>query len=238
MREFTRRGAVALGLVGLTAFAGIKVKDRVAPLTGAAGTGAAGTGAAGSEGAPKPSLYESDGFQYYTVVDKDPLITPAEFSLRIGGLVEKSLTFTFADLQQLPRTRLVRDFQCVTGWRVKKVAWEGVLLRELLNAAGMQASAGALQFTSSDGAYTESLTIEQAMRDDVLVADSLFGKAITPKHGGPVRLFVGAMYGYKSLKWLKEIAGTAEVRPGYWEVRGYDVDAWVGKSNGRSDLPT
>ena len=88
------------------------------------------------------------------------------------------------------------------------------------------------------GVYTESLTLDQGMRSDVMVADGLFDKAITPKHGGPVRLFVGPMYGYKSLKWLSTIEVTKQVEPGYWEVRGYDVDAWVGRSNGRSDLAT
>ncbi len=224
MREITRRAAVALGLVGLTAFAGVKVKDRIAPLTESL--------------SEKPSLFESDGFQYFTVVDKDPDILPADFSLRIEGLVNQEITLSLADLQKLPRTRIVRDFQCVTGWRVKNVPWEGVLLRDILGAAGVQGSATALKFLSSDGAYTESLTLEQGMRKDVLVADALFDKAITSKHGGPVRLFVGPMYGYKSLKWLSTIEVTKEVEPGYWEVRGYDVDAWVGKSNGRSDVPT
>jgi DMSO/TMAO reductase YedYZ molybdopterin-dependent catalytic subunit len=102
----------------------------------------------------------------------------------------------------------------------------------------VQGSATALKFLSSDGAYTESLTLEQGMRKDVLVADALFDEAITSRHGGPVRLFVGPMYGYKSLKWLAAIEVTKKVEPGYWEVRGYDVDAWVGKSNGRSDVPT
>jgi DMSO/TMAO reductase YedYZ molybdopterin-dependent catalytic subunit len=46
------------------------------------------------------------------------------------------------------------------------------------------------------------------------------------------------MYGYKSLKWLDRIELTREVEPGYWEHRGYDVDGWVGRSNGRSDDPT
>ncbi|MEI7549667.1 MAG: molybdopterin-dependent oxidoreductase [Actinomycetes bacterium] len=224
MRQITRRTAVALGLVGLTAFAGVKVKDRIAPLTESL--------------SEKPSLFESDGFQYYTVVDKDPEIVPADFSLRVAGLVNQEITLTLADLQKLPRTRLIRDFQCVTGWRVKNVPWEGVLLRDILSAAGVQESATALKFLSSDGAYTESLTLEQGMRKDVLVADALFDKPITSKHGGPVRLFVGPMYGYKSLKWLATIEVTKEVAAGYWEVRGYDVDAWVGKSNGRSDLPT
>ena len=53
-----------------------------------------------------------------------------------------------------------------------------------------------------------------------------------------MRLYVAPMYGYKSLKWLGGIELTASVQPGYWEVRGYDTDAWVGGSNGRNDAPT
>jgi DMSO/TMAO reductase YedYZ molybdopterin-dependent catalytic subunit len=45
------------------------------------------------------------------------------------------------------------------------------------------------------------------------------------------------MYGYKSCKWLDEIEVTPSVRPGYWEQRGYDIDAWIGRSNGRRDDP-
>ena len=79
--------------------------------------------------------------------------------------------------------------------------------------------------------------MEQALRDDVLVASSMYGKPITREHGGPVRLYVAPMYGYKSLKWMSGIEVVDEVIPGYWEVRGYDIDAWVGASNGRSDEP-
>jgi DMSO/TMAO reductase YedYZ molybdopterin-dependent catalytic subunit len=50
---------------------------------------------------------------------------------------------------------------------------------------------------------------------------------------------VAPMYGYKSLKWLDRIEVVDELSPGYWEVRGYDIDAWVGSSNGRQgDEPT
>jgi DMSO/TMAO reductase YedYZ molybdopterin-dependent catalytic subunit len=45
------------------------------------------------------------------------------------------------------------------------------------------------------------------------------------------------MYGYKSIKWLNGIEVLNKVVPGYWEDLGYDVDAWVGKSNGRNDDP-
>ena len=61
---------------------------------------------------------------------------------------------------------------------------------------------------------------------------------VTREHGGPVRLYVAPMYGYKSCKWLNRITLTEDVIPGFWEVRGYDVNAWVGDSNGRTDQPT
>ena len=73
----------------------------------------------------------------------------------------------------------------------------------------------------------------------MLVADT-FGTGPVPReHGGPVRMIVAPMYGYKSCKWLDGINVVAgKPKPGYWEVRGYDVDAFVGKSNGRDDNPT
>ena len=86
----------------------------------------------------------------------------------------------------------------------------------------------------SKGVYSESLTLAQARRDDVLVAYELEGSPLSAEHGGPVRLYVAPMYGYKSVKWLSGIEVTDEVIPGYWEHRGYDVDGFVGSSNGRS----
>jgi DMSO/TMAO reductase YedYZ molybdopterin-dependent catalytic subunit len=107
-----------------------------------------------------------------------------------------------------------------------------------LDVAGVQPQARAVQFTCFDGTYTESLTLEQARRPDVLVALRMQDRDITHAHGGPVRLYVAPMYFYKSAKWLSGITLTSEVKPGYWEQYGYDVDAWVGHSNGRDDAPT
>jgi DMSO/TMAO reductase YedYZ molybdopterin-dependent catalytic subunit len=132
-------------------------------------------------------------------------------------------------------TSLTRDSQCVTGWRDHDVMWKGDRHGDVHDRAGVRPEARAVQFTSFDGAYTESLTLEQARRDDVIVAYELEGDPLSDMHGGPVRLYVAPMYGYKSLKWLDEIVLTRDVREGYWEVRGYDVDAWVGESNGRDD---
>ena len=94
----------------------------------------------------------------------------------------------------------------------------------------------------AEGAGVDASDMEQALRDDVLVAHHMEGKPVSRKHGGPVRLYVAPMYGYKSLKWLERIEVTTALDeptdPGYWENLGYEVDAWVGGSNGRSDAPT
>lgn len=177
-------------------------------------------------------------FRIYTVTGDLPDRSKSRYELKISGLVDRPETLSYADLRAMPPTRLTRDFQCVTGWRVPDVLWKGVRLRDLLDRAGVQPKARAVRFTSFDGTYTESLTLSQARRDDVLVAYQLEGSDLSSEHGGPVRLYVAPMYGYKSIKWLDGIELVDKVEPGYWEDLGYDVDGWVGKSNGRDDNPT
>jgi DMSO/TMAO reductase YedYZ molybdopterin-dependent catalytic subunit len=177
------------------------------------------------------------GFRFYTVTD-EPQVAPADYRLQVTGLVDRPGVFDLTALEALPQTRLVRDFQCVTGWRVPDVPWSGVKLADLLDHVGVTSDATAVNFTSFDGVYTESLTLDEARRSDVLVATRMLGAPVTRAHGGPVRLYVAPMYGYKSLKWLGGIEATSHIAPGYWELRGYDADAWVGTSNGRSDAPT
>jgi DMSO/TMAO reductase YedYZ molybdopterin-dependent catalytic subunit len=178
------------------------------------------------------------GFRFYSVTGSIPRRDAAAVRIGVGGLVTGPRTWTMADLARLPQATLVRDFQCVTGWRVPSVTWSGVVLADLLAAARPRPEAAAVRFISYDGSYSESLTMDQARRRDVLVATGLQGKPISAAHGGPVRLAVLPMYGYKSLKWLDRIELTRDVEPGYWEHRGYDVDGWVGRSNGRGDDPT
>jgi DMSO/TMAO reductase YedYZ molybdopterin-dependent catalytic subunit len=181
-------------------------------------------------------LLPGNYFRIYTVTDGFPSESPSAYRLTVDGLVNQQITLTLADLQAMPATRLVRDFQCVTGWRVPNVHWQGVLLSTLLDRAGVLPGATALRFDSFDGVYTESLTLAEAQRPDVIVAYSMLGGPISTEHGGPVRLYVAPMYGYKSIKWLSHIQVVNRVEPGYWETEGnYDVEAWVGKSNGRND---
>lgn len=178
------------------------------------------------------------GFRFYSVTGGQPERSAADYRLSVTGLVDRAARFSLADLHAMPQTELTRDFQCVTGWRVPGVHWSGVRLADLLERVGVAAGARAVRLISFDGTYTESLTLGQARRRDVLVATRMLDAPVSRAHGGPVRLYVASMYGYKSLKWLSGIELTAQVVPGYWERLGYDVDAWVGRSNGRSDDPT
>jgi DMSO/TMAO reductase YedYZ molybdopterin-dependent catalytic subunit len=178
------------------------------------------------------------GFRFYSVADSIPHRGESDYRLTVDGLVDRPASYRLSDLRALPQTRLVRDVQCVTGWRVPKTAFSGVRLSDLLNAAGVRAEGTALRFTCFDGVYTESLTLAQARRPDMLVALTMNDKPVTAAHGGPVRLYAAPMYFYKSAKWLSGITVTKDVETGYWERYGYDVDGWVGKSNGRGDEPT
>jgi DMSO/TMAO reductase YedYZ molybdopterin-dependent catalytic subunit len=179
-----------------------------------------------------------DHFRFYTITSGFPKRAPQDYRLTVNGLVDKPFTLTYDELRAMPPTMLTKDFQCVTGWRVHNTHWTGVQLSRLLDRAGVKANGAALRFTSFDGAYTESLTLDQARRDDVIVAYDLEGKPLGSDHGGPARLYVAPMYGYKSCKWLSGIEVVDHVIPGYWEDNGYDVDGWVGRSNGRDDQPT
>jgi DMSO/TMAO reductase YedYZ molybdopterin-dependent catalytic subunit len=223
---------IFLGLVGLGAagiLLGARAQDwlerEVGPLISKDGTGLA-------------SLLPIGRFRIYTVTGDLPSRAHADYQLKVKGLVDTPVTLGYDDLVGMTPTSMTRDFQCVTGWRVHDVAWKGVRLGDVLDLAGVQSTARAVRFTSFDGVYSESLTLDQARRRDVIVAYELEGSPLSSEHGGPVRLYVAPMYGYKSLKWLSTIELTRHVEEGYWEVRGYDVDGWVGRSNGRDDDAT
>ena len=208
----------ALGAAGIVF--GAKVQNS---LGGAIGSGLGGL------------LPGGDRFRTYTITNSYPVISRSEYRLEVSGLVENPRTLTLADLEAMPRTAFVQEFQCVTGWTVPDVHWEGVRLSDILDHAGVKPSAVALSFESYDGADSESLTLDQARLPDVIVAYRMLGAPVTTEHGGPVRLYVGPMFGYKSLKWLSAIRVVNEVIPGYWEQNGYPVNGWRDGSTGPTD---
>ena len=165
-------------------------------------------------------------FTIYTITNGYPA-APADYKLRVDGLVKRPLALSVSDLQSLPATRITQNFQCVTGWVVDNVHWAGVRLVDLAEHAGADPSAAAFRLTSFDGAYTESLTLEQAHQTGAIAAYSMLGAPVTREHGGPVRLYVPDMFGYKSIKWLSQIELVTHAEPGYWEQNGYPVNAWI-----------
>lgn len=193
---------------------------------------------ASRDGTGIASLLPVGRFRIYTVTGRLHSRSEADYRLDVGGFVGTPVTFTLGDLRAMPPTRMTKDFQCVTGWRVHDVKWVGVRLADLMDRAGARPGAWGVRFLSFDGVYTETLTMDQARRDDVIVAYEMDGKPLSSSHGGPARLYVAPMYGYKSIKWLDRIEVTETEPPaGYWEARGYDTDAWIGESNGRDDRP-
>jgi DMSO/TMAO reductase YedYZ molybdopterin-dependent catalytic subunit len=176
-----------------------------------------------------------DRFRIYTITGSYPEVSDSDYRLQVSGLVDNPKIYTLSELKAMPSTSFVQEFQCVTGWTVPNVQWEGVKLSDILDDAGVQRQAVALSFESYDGADTESLTLYQARLPDVIVAYRMLGAPVTTAHGGPVRLYVGPMFGYKSLKWLSAIRVVDQVIPGYWEQNGYPVNGWRDGSTGPTD---
>ncbi len=168
-----------------------------------------------------------DAFRFYSVTGSVPTPSATSYRLDVSGLVARRASYTLGDLQAMPQTSLVQDFQCVTGWRVLQVPWSGVELTRLLELAEPSAAATAVRFRSFDGTYTESLTLDEARQPGVLVSLGMLGAPVTHDHGGPVRMYVSSNYGYKSTKWLSGIELTRDQVPGYWEPRGYDIDGRI-----------
>jgi DMSO/TMAO reductase YedYZ molybdopterin-dependent catalytic subunit len=171
------------------------------------------------------------GWRIYTVAGTMPTFDPASWRLRIEGLVEEPQELTYAQLRALPRAHQVSDFHCVTGWSVSNVRWAGVRFRDLLALARPKPEARALTFVSAERPYTDSLTLKQALLKDVMLAYEMDGRPLRREHGAPARVVIPEMYGYKSVKWVERIVVEKTAPYGYWEANGYDIDAWVGRSN-------
>lgn len=171
-------------------------------------------------------------FRPYTVTPY-PSFSSDSWQFSVTGLVQHPQIWTWQEFLELPRKVEVRDFHCVTGWSVYHVTWEGIPLSHFLEKAGVKDNAKYVKFYSGDGKYTDTLTLQQARTlEDVLVAVLRDGQPIPQDYGGPVRLVVPEMYGYKSVKWLNQIELISQPWTGFWEKRGYKKNAWVQGKNG------
>jgi DMSO/TMAO reductase YedYZ molybdopterin-dependent catalytic subunit len=149
-----------------------------------------------------------------------------EWSFTIRGAVDEPLTWTWAELQELPAETFTVDLHCVTKWTKLDTTWTGVALDVLLD--GVETAAGfALAF--SDGGYTTNMPLEDLRGGRAWLAFGYDGEPLEPEHGGPVRLLVPHLYLWKSAKWVRGLELRDEDEPGFWEAYGYHNygDPWL-----------
>jgi DMSO/TMAO reductase YedYZ molybdopterin-dependent catalytic subunit len=171
------------------------------------------------------------GWRIYSVASSMPHFDPATWRLTIDGLVGAPQTISYDQLRSLPAAEQVSTFHCVTGWTIHDVHWRGVRFADVLANAQPHTEATVLTFTSAEKPYVDTLTLDQAHLPDAMLAYEMNGRPLSRPHGAPVRVVIPDMYGYKGVKWVERITLGTDAEPGYWEQRGYDTDAWVGRSN-------
>ena len=152
---------------------------------------------------------------------------PKTWRFRIFGDVDQPAQLTWDQFTALPTKIVKTDIHCVTRWTKFDTTWEGVPFAEIVKLA--RPSAG-VRFVVTHGAngYSANIPYAVAADDDVLFAYRYEGKPLEPVHGGPMRMFVPKRYFWKSTKWCDGVEFSAEDKPGFWEVRGYnnDADPW------------
>lgn len=162
--------------------------------------------------------------QHYGSIEVDP----AAYKLRLTGLVNKPIELTLAELKRRPRTEAVIGFECGGNSNATinrlcgNARWAGTSLSALLKDAGLKPHAREVVFFGADkgmesvthgrGAaqqveqhFGRSMTTDDALRPEVLIAWEMNGAPLTPTHGAPVRLVVPGWYGVANVKWMDRI---------------------------------
>jgi DMSO/TMAO reductase YedYZ molybdopterin-dependent catalytic subunit len=154
-------------------------------------------------------------------------INQSTYTLTINGLVNKTIEFSYNDaINGFQKYQKVITLHCVEGWSVK-ILWEGFLLKDLLNKAGISPEAVNVVFHAYDG-YSTSLPLNYILEKNILIAYKMNGLTLPPERGFPFELVAESKYGYKWIKWITVIELSDNVNyKGYWESRGFSNDANV-----------
>ena len=154
-------------------------------------------------------------------------INQSTYRLTVTGLVNKTVVYTYDQIvDDFPNYEKVVTLQCIQGWSAE-ILWQGVLVRDLLNASGVNSTAKVVIFHASDG-YTTSMPLEYFYNKDILMAYKMNGLLLPPEKGFPFQLVAESKYGYKWIKWITQIElSDNEGYKGYWESRGNSNDAEV-----------
>ena len=185
------------------------------------------------------------GLHYLLIHYDIPVVDPAEWRLKIGGLLERPLELSLDELRGRPRVSAAVTMECAGNgraslsprplsqpWLLEAVGtaeWTGTPLAPLIEECGIAPGAVELVFTGIDRGveggveqfYERSLSLEDALAGDVLLAYEANGRPLPPQHGYPLRLVVPGWYGMTSVKWLRSITAVAEPFEGYQQAQGY-----------------
>jgi DMSO/TMAO reductase YedYZ molybdopterin-dependent catalytic subunit len=160
-------------------------------------------------------------------VERTQWVDLKTWRLKIEGLVEKPIALSFAEIQALPKKTQVRNFICVEGWGLDSQKWEGVHLKEIFSKVKISPNAKYVTFHATGGKYRDSLSIEEALEPDTMLAYKVNDKNLLPENGFPLRLIIPRMYAYKGVKWVERIVFGEKQEIGYWEKSGYPVDGSI-----------
>ena len=166
-----------------------------------------------------PGQRRVEGFpRFGTHLAKPPPAVPADPVISVRGAVRETFELPVSTLAELPRRELAADFHCVAGWSATGLLWEGVAFatfyRTYVEPALLPGtSVTHLGFRGLDG-YGAVLQLDDALADDVLIAEHLDGRPLDGDHGAPARLVSPQQYGYLNVKHLRRIdVHTSEPKP-------------------------
>jgi DMSO/TMAO reductase YedYZ molybdopterin-dependent catalytic subunit len=170
-----------------------------------------------------------------------PQIDRTKWQLRIHGMVDKELTFSYDDLLAMPLVDRDITLCCVSnpvgGPYIGNARWTGVLLAPLLAQAGLHPDGTQLLSTSADGWTCGTPTAVVTDGRAAMIAIAQNGQPLRVEHGFPARMVVPGLYGYVSAtKWLTDIRVTTMADKGYWITRGWSQEGPV-KTQSRIDVP-
>lgn len=168
-----------------------------------------------------PSAIEPSALLLNTFGDT-PRIDPLEFRLLVDGEVNKPLSLSMKEIQQIPLTSMTIRHVCVEGWAAI-VQWGGVKLRDIVALAQPRANVRYAYFKSADGYYS-SWDLASATHPQTLLAYQKNGKPLPVDNGAPLRLASPIKLGYKQSKWVTQITLVSHLShyKGYWEDQGYE----------------
>lgn len=183
-----------------------------------------------TEGELPDAITPTENFYTVSKNSVDPRVNADNWILVVEGEVETEIGFTYDDILEMESVTQITTLECISnsvgGEFISNGEWTGVPLRAILEEAGVRDGVVDISLHAEDD-YSDSIPLEKAMTDDVILAYQINGETLPDEHGYPLRLIVPGIYGMKHVKWINRIEPVGEVYTGYWQERGWSDEAPV-----------